>query len=78
MSTNSYLWYIKHTNKGCIVPCNNRSVSKFLSCRVYAASRWETEQLKSSLCCILLMFRLKVARGHAHGCRGKSPAPGPL
>ena len=66
MSTRSYWWYIKRSNKGCIVPCNNRAVTKFLSCRVYAASRWETEQPKSSLCFILLMFHLKVARGHAN------------
>ena len=78
MSTHSYLWYIKPSSKGCIVPCNNRAVTKFLSCWVYAASRWETEQPKSSLYFILLMFRLKVARDHAHSCWGKSPAPGPL
>ena len=62
MSTRSYLWYIKRSNKRCIVPCNNRAVTKFLSCWVYAASRWETEQPKSYLCFILLIFRLKVAR----------------
>ena len=78
MSTHSYLWYIKPSSKGCIVPCNNRAVTKFLSCWVYAASSWETEQPKSSLYFILLMFRLKVARDHAHSCWGKSPAPGPL
>ena len=78
MSTHSYLWYIKPSNKGCIVPFNNRAVTKFLSCWVYAASRWETEQPKGSVCFILLMFRLKVARGHAHSCRGKSLGPSPL
>ena len=78
MSTRSYWWYIKRSNKGCIVPCNNRAVTKFLSCWVYAASRWETEQPKSSLYFILLMFRLKVARDHAHSSWGKSPTPGPL
>lgn len=60
------LLYIKPSNKGWYVPCSNRAVTKFLSCRVYAASRWETEKHKSSLCFILLMFHLKVARGHAH------------
>ena len=56
-----------------------RTVTKISSCRVYAVSRWGTEQPGSSFGLILLLFLTKIEGGHAHrvSSQGKSPAPKP-
>ena len=41
------------------------------------ASRWGTEQPGSSFGLIFLLFPKKIAGGHAHSSRGKSPTPCP-
>lgn len=50
----------------------SRAVAKISSCQVYVISR-----LGSSFGSIFLLFPMKVAEGHVHSCRGKSPTPGP-
>ena len=62
-----------HTTQIC------RAVTKISSCRVYAVSRWGTEQPGSSFGLIFLLFPKKIAGGHAHSTQGKSlPDPWPL
>ena len=56
----------------------HRAVTTISSCWVYAISRQGIEQQGFSFGSILHLFPMKVATGHAHSRRCKSPAPGPL
>ena len=52
-----------------------RVVTKISSCRVNTTSRRGIKQLRVSFGSFFFYFPLKVARGHIHSSRGKSPAP---
>ena len=53
----------------------HRVVTKISSCRVNITSRWGIKQLGISFGSIFVYFPMKVARGHIHNSKGKSPAP---